>query len=284
MKKSTVLGLNLILFFLIQSSGWTMSNEDPSSTTSETSQTIPAKRKRGDTSKTKEEEKQAKKARQEAARQRLKQKKEEFEKNFASQNLGYKEKKERKRERQKEYFQRPEVKERLKEYNQKPEVKERRKEYEQKPKVKEYRKEYKQRPEVKERQKEYYQRPEVKERRKEYKQRKKEMLLQKNSGAVSDLQQRIEHIQTSAALSGESAERRPGNALIEAYENQLEIEQLKAPMTPSSAFAVEILADLLNSRRGTNSEGSMDQALDEIYDSTFNEEVPEQDEKEGQFD
>jgi len=76
-----------------------------------------------------------------------------------------------KKEYDKEYYQRPEVKERMKEYYQRPEAKERAKEYYQRPEVKEHRKEYRKRPEVKKRAKEYNQRPEVKERAKEYQKR-----------------------------------------------------------------------------------------------------------------
>ena len=83
--------------------------------------------------------------------------------------------KELRKEYQKEYNQRTEVKERRKEYNQRPEVKEYRKEYYQRPEVKErkseYYKEYNQRPENKECRREYNQRPEVMERKREYNKR-----------------------------------------------------------------------------------------------------------------
>ena len=81
--------------------------------------------------------------------------------------------------KQRENYQKPEVKERKRKNWQKPEVKERRRKNQQKPEVKERRKEreikYDHRPGMKERredrEKEYRQRPEVKKHRKEYKQR-----------------------------------------------------------------------------------------------------------------
>ena len=78
-----------------------------------------------------------------------------------------------KKEYDKEYYQRPEIKERMKEYYQRPEVKERMKEYYQRPEAKERRKEYNQRPEVKERRKEYQKRPEAKERAREFERKKR---------------------------------------------------------------------------------------------------------------
>ena len=69
------------------------------------------------------------------------------------------------KERIKEYGQKPEVKQRIreymKEYYQRPEVKQRVREYQQRPEIKQRMKEYQQ---------EYYQRPEVKQRKKEYQQ------------------------------------------------------------------------------------------------------------------
>ena len=78
------------------------------------------------------------------------------------------------KEYNKEYYSRPEVKERQKEYYKeyysRPEVKERHKKY-MKEYLKEYQKEYYAKPEIKERQKEYYTKyysiPEIKERQKE---------------------------------------------------------------------------------------------------------------------
>ena len=86
----------------------------------------------------------------------------------------------RKREYQREYQQKPEVKARIKEYKreyaQKPEVKARNREYQreyrQKPEVKARKREYWQKPEVKARVREYLQKPEVKAKAREY-QRKK---------------------------------------------------------------------------------------------------------------
>ena len=79
---------------------------------------------------------------------------------------------ERKRERDREYKQRPEVKarrrERGREYRQRPEVKARTREY-----MREYMREYQKRPEVKAWRRKYEQRPEVKARAREYQQRKK---------------------------------------------------------------------------------------------------------------
>ncbi len=83
--------------------------------------------------------------------------------------------KQKAKEYQKEYHQKPEVKakkrEYFKEYNQRPEVIARRKELYQRPEFKKERKEYLQRQDVKAKAKEYRQRPEIKEYHKEYSQK-----------------------------------------------------------------------------------------------------------------
>ena len=106
--------------------------------------------------------------------------------------------KEMKRQRNKEYYAKPEVKEQMKEYRAKPEVKEQIKEYRAKPEVKErmkeygkeYSKEYRAKPEAKERMKEYGKeyrtKPEVKER-----QSQRELVRRAKGGYVSSIDRQL---------------------------------------------------------------------------------------------
>src|SRR6478735_1508374 len=105
MNRHILSSFHLIFLFLIQSQSWAMSNVDPSIATTEAPQATTGKRKRTPAPKVTDAEK---KARREAARLRLKQKKEAFEKEYSEKNPEYKAEKEKKdeeaRKRQLEYL------------------------------------------------------------------------------------------------------------------------------------------------------------------------------------
>ena len=78
---------------------------------------------------------------------------------------------EKRREHQREYLERPEIKEHMKDYYQQPKVKARQAEYRNRPEVKENIRKYHQQPEIKAKQAKYREYPEIREKLKEYKQR-----------------------------------------------------------------------------------------------------------------
>jgi 5-methylcytosine-specific restriction endonuclease McrA len=99
--------------------------------------------------------------------------------------------KERRRQQNKEYRAKPEVKQYMKEYSAKPEVKQYKKEYRAKPEVKQYMKEYRAKPEVKQYKKEYRAKPEVKQYMKEYSAKPEVKQYKKEYNATPEAKQRV---------------------------------------------------------------------------------------------